>query len=152
MLTNREIQQMRIQRAQANRWGLVISLAVLATFIGVILWFGANKTAEAEALATDPVTRGAQVFQSHCAGCHGRTADGQPGTPGVPALNRNGMAMRFTDGEMQRLILERGLSMPAYQGALSSDDVSAVIQYLHTLWTPEQLAEQQERSLTDPLR
>jgi mono/diheme cytochrome c family protein len=42
--------------------------------------------------------------------------------------------------------------MPALGDQLSSEEIGAVVEYLHTLWTPEQLASQQASSKLDPLK
>ncbi len=135
-----------------NFKGLYFSLFALAVLIFAMFSIGSSLSNNTELANLSPEMRGQALFDRNCAACHGTMAEGRPGTPGIPALNQTGRAWTFTDGELQRLVLERGQSMPAYENMFTSDEVADIIRYMHTLWTDEQLADQQARSQSDPLR
>lgn len=135
-----------------NQLWLILSLAALAILVGGIFNLGTRMRNANNIVESDPVLRGERLYQESCMPCHGLSGIGQPGPGNIPSLNSTGIAMRLTDGEIQRLVLERGQSMPAYDGVLRSSDVADIIRYLHTLWTPEQLVDQQSRSQSDPLK
>ncbi len=94
---------------------------------------------------------GEQVYAQTCAVCHG--ADGQGhALPAAPALDDSEHAWHHPDAQIQQLILLGGPTMPALGDQLSPKEVVAVIRYIQTWWTPQQLEAQQELSRQYPLR
>lgn len=96
---------------------------------------------------SDPVELGREVFLRVCAECHGQNAEGYANELAAPALDSTEHAWHHPDQQIHDWIvngkLGLGREMPALGDKLSDDEVHVVIDYLHTLWTPEQLADQQ---------
>lgn len=110
---------------------------------------------------------GAKVYQQNCAACHGAKGEGQPGWEKRNALGElpapphgpEGHTWKHADGMLYRIIREGWrdpfnktdrLTMPAYKEVLSPQETRAVINYLKTMWTPEQRKIQREESLQKP--
>lgn len=83
----------------------------------------------APAQAAD-ITRGAAVYQQHCAFCHG--SNGVPNWPATPDLSRREGLMQ-TDQALLRSLREGRGAKPAYRGLLSDADILNVIAYSRTL-------------------
>lgn len=103
--------------------------------------------------------RGRQVYEQHCASCHGILGEGAEtwkkqnamGELPPPPHNDQGHTWRHSDSMLIQMILKGWrdpfnktdhLTMPAFKGRLTNDEVQAVIDYLKTLWTEEQRAYQ----------
>jgi mono/diheme cytochrome c family protein len=97
---------------------------------------------------TDPVIQGREVFTRVCAECHGDNGEGYANELQSPALNHTEHAYHHPDQQIHDWIvngkLGLGRQMPPLGEQLTDDEVHAVIAYLHTLWTPEQLEIQQD--------
>lgn len=83
----------------------------------------------AAAQAADP-GRGAGLYQSNCAVCHG--AQGRAVMPGAPSFNR-GDALLRPDMTLLAAIRAGRNAMPAFQGRLPDRDIMDVIAYMRTL-------------------
>lgn len=95
---------------------------------------------------SDPVAQGREVFLRICAECHGQNAEGHILEP-APALDHTEHAWHHPDQQFRDWIKNGKLGfaqMPALGDRLSDEEITAVIAYLHTLWTPEQLETQQD--------
>ena len=96
------------------------------------------------------VETGRQLFLDTCAVCHGESAEGYANELAAPALNSREHASEHADQQIHDWIvngkLGLGRQMPPYGEQLNDAEVHAVIAYLHILWTPEQLAIQQDLS------
>lgn len=79
--------------------------------------------------AADP-GKGATLYGTHCAGCHGDRGEGV--MPGVPDFSR-GEAMMQPDRVLADSIIQGKSVMPAFQGMLSDDEVLDVIAYIRTM-------------------
>ncbi len=104
-----------------------------------------------ETMATstpDQVIRGAQVFRDVCAECRGVDAEGYANELNAPALDSTEHAFHHPDQQIHDWIvngkLGAGREMPSLGTRLTDGEVHSVIDYLHTLWTKEQLASQQD--------
>ena len=107
-----------------------------------------TPTPEPAATATpDPVTQGGQVFVRICAQCHGENAEGYANELNAPALDASEHAFHHPDQQIHSWIVNGklgvGRQMPSLGDQLTDGEVHAVIAYLHTLWTREQLESQQ---------
>lgn len=107
-----------------------------------------TPTATAPSTPTpDPVAQGQEVYLRVCAECHGPNGEGRANELAAPALDESEHAWHHPDQQIRDWIvngkLGLGREMPAYGEELTDDEVDAVIVYLHTLWTPEQLEQQQ---------
>ena len=100
---------------------VVVTLAVF----GLAKWHPFSPSvpaAASDALAGDP-SRGATIFASSCAGCHG--ADGTGGVG--PALRGSGL----TAAEIEAIVATGRGAMPA--GIVSGQDAADVAAYVATL-------------------
>ena len=99
------------------------------------------------ALTPDTISQGKQVFVRSCAQCHGENAEGYANELAALALNSTEHASHHPDQQIHDWIvngkLGLGQPMPPLGEALTDGEVHAVIAYLHTLWTPQQLEVQQ---------
>lgn len=137
-----------IQRKLRIRNTLVIF--GVATF-AIYLLLSADDPAEA--LASDEVIQlGQRVYAETCAACHGSQLEGHYGLPEAPALNGSEHSWHHADGQIQSLIEEGGMLMPALGNDLSDEEVFAVIRYIQTWWTADQLDFQQRASQGNPIR
>jgi len=113
------------------------------------------------------VRRGHDVYRQHCASCHGANAQGAPnwqerdehGELPAPPHNAEGHTWRHSDAELYMMVSKgwrdpfnktERLTMPAFGDVLSPDEIRAVIAYLKTLWTPEEIQFQSEESRGQP--
>jgi mono/diheme cytochrome c family protein len=110
---------------------------------------------------TDPVLiLGEQQYSLVCAHCHGYDGQGQlaesiPQTESlgmhiVPAHNADSHVYQHPDQLLIRVI-KQGVQnpldhfpMPAFEGALTDEQINAIIAYMKTWWTDEQRAYQAE--------
>lgn len=76
------------------------------------------------------VFKGAQLFTSYCAGCHG--ADGKGLLPGTPDFTQ-GMALMKPDTMLVATIKSGKGAMPAFTGILTDPNLLDVIAHLRTL-------------------
>ena len=84
------------------------------------------------------VARGQDLFQMHCAGCHGRPRldleKVPPDLHGVFDRKLLPSGRSATDELVRSTILTgRGGIMPSFEGSLSDEDIQDIILYLHTL-------------------
>jgi len=117
--------------------------------------------------SADQARIGRLVYQQNCAACHGAKGEGaanwqKPDAQGelpAPAHDSTGHSWKHGDGMLYRIVREgwrdpfnktQRLTMPAFKDALSPGKTRAVIDYLKTLWTPEQRRFQREESRQHP--
>jgi mono/diheme cytochrome c family protein len=109
------------------------------------------------------VGSGHVIYEQHCATCHGADAQGAPnwqqrdaqGELPAPPHNAEGHTWRHSDAELFAMVSNgwrdpfnktKRLTMPAFEGVLSPEQIRAVLTYLKTLWTPEERQFQVEES------
>jgi mono/diheme cytochrome c family protein len=114
-------------------------MALLTGFVSIALLgcsqFGSGRKAQ-------EIASGQRLFQMHCGGCHnGKELMGAKQAPllnGIfqrPSLPSGAPA---TDDQVRSTILEgRSGIMPPFQDDLSSQDISDIIEYLHSLKTSQ---------------
>lgn len=98
------------------------------------------------------LTRGAALFEQHCALCHGPQAQGHPDwqTPSngsfaaAPPLDGTGNDWKRSRAELAGAIQngikrksDNEMVMPAWKGRLKDQDVEDVINWLQSLWPAE---------------
>lgn len=93
------------------------------------------------------LSRGAGLYQEHCAQCHGPEAQGHPDweTPGVvaaPPLNGTGNDWKRTRAQLVAAIRDGAKRdgqpvMPAWKGRLSDGEIDDIIAWFQALWPPE---------------
>ena len=113
--------------------------------------------------ASDPelVTLGAAVYREHCAACHGRNLEGEPGwrrrrpdgTLPAPPHDETGHTWHHPDEVLFRLTREgpaavagKGYrsTMPGFAGVLDDREILASLAYIKSRW-PRRVREAQER-------
>ncbi|MFQ6029111.1 MAG: c-type cytochrome [Dehalococcoidia bacterium] len=96
----------------------------------------------------DPAT-GSGIFAGTCAVCHGEAGNGEPGL--APGLTEDWHAWHHPDRQIREWIAEGkpglGANMPPYGDRLDEQNISDVIAYVKSLWTPEQREVQLDVSL-----
>lgn len=96
----------------------------------------------------DLSAQGREVYLRVCAECHGQKAEGYANELAAPALDHSEHAWHHPDQQIRDWIkngkLGLGQEMPALGDRLSEAEIEAVIAYLHSLWTTEQLETQQD--------
>lgn len=85
--------------------------------------------AAAPAGAAD-VLRGADLYQRHCAHCHG--GSGRPVMPTAPDFARPGVLFKPDPVLLESIRGGRG-AMPAYQGVLRDREILDIVAHLRTL-------------------
>lgn len=95
----------------------------------------------------DRVEEGRIAYLRACAACHGVRAEGYANDLAAPALDASEHASEHPDPQIHDWIvngkLGLGRQMPAYGDQLTDAEVHAIIAYLHTFWTTDQLEVQQ---------
>jgi len=121
--------------------GIVASLWVFS------LGACAALTAPIPTPTLSPVESGREVYLRVCAECHGANGEGYANELAAPALDATEHAWHHPDQQIYDWIangkLGLGRTMPALGDQLVHNEILAVIDYLHSLWTAEQLADQQ---------
>lgn len=116
-----------------------LTLTILAV---CALWLGAagcdRKVAGGEA-------DGAKIFSQLCARCHGREGEPSPSMVaryGVKNLRTEHAQREMTDAQIRKQILEgsKNKQMPSFQGALTDDQIKAVIAHVRSLGVDENVA------------
>ena len=155
MARKRKTRTARSRKSQRNT-GQIIALAalgigaVLIVVLVVLAQTSANAPANVAA-SDDVLALGAEVYSNTCAACHGENGEGY-GIPQAPALNETEHAWHHPDGQIQEIIKNGGKVMPALGDQLSDEEIVAVIRYIQTWWTADQLRQQQARSVQYPLQ
>lgn len=152
MPTKREQRKERRASAEARRKARVVGNIVVGLLVVgglLLLWFLTSQPAQPLASA-QVIELGRQVYAQNCAACHGDTGQGHV-LAAAPALDDSEHAWHHPDGQIQQLIQAGGQNMPAFTGQLSHEEIIAVIRYLQTWWTADQLASQQQASQQYPL-
>ncbi|MBF0382903.1 MAG: cytochrome c [Magnetococcales bacterium] len=111
----------------------------------------------------DEIVDGKVVYDRECQVCHGTNGMGSDfdwktplDGPGLryppPPLDYSAHAWHHPDSVLKGLILNGGKDgrMPPFKGKLTEAQMDAVIQFLHSLWKPEQLKWQQEIGQQQP--
>ena len=129
-------------------------------FIGSVFFLisGCNDTGQNKSNLSAPMARGtdatqlargAQLFQQHCATCHGQRAQGalawqRPAADGKyppPPLDGSAHAWHHPHAWLKQTIrngtVSQGGNMPAWGSTLSDNDIDAVIAWFQSLWPEE---------------
>lgn len=136
--------------------GLLIAAAILsAAGFGYFVSARSGESSEGRALYT-----------ANCASCHGANLEGQPdwmkrlssGRLPAPPHDETGHTWHHSDRQLS-IIVKFGLAaispgyesdMPAFEGKLSDEQITAVFEYIKSTW-PERAREyQRARSNADP--
>lgn len=157
----------------AAMMGVPTGLSQMHKLLMAIMIGAATSTAIARATNMPPpvdsglVKTGHEIYQKHCASCHGAYAQGAPNWQErdehrelpAPPHNAEGHTWRHSDAELYMMVSKgwrdpfnktTKLTMPAFDDVLTPEQIRAVITYLKTLWTPEQVQFQAEESQGHP--
>ena len=129
------------------------AIAASALAAGVALVGAGVAWAPPPGGSTQALLRGAEVYASECAGCHGarlqgrtvRTlSDGAPAFPPAPPLGAAGHAWRHSDAELAAIVAHGAGGdagpdgapggMPAFAGRLGPDGIGAVLAHVKSRW------------------
>lgn len=141
-----------------------------ALLLGALLVFGSacgekpaeTKPAKPMVAAERPsqLTKGRQIYVTHCAGCHGINLEGQPnwkerlpnGKLPAPPHDETGHTWEHPDAVLFEVVkfgvaAKAGLNYPTdmqgFKDRLSDDEIVAVIQYIKSAW-PERIRKKLE--------
>lgn len=150
----REHQEARRAAAIANaRVNQVRNWLLIGFVICILILLAYTAKRPAQPLASaEVIALGASLYQETCASCHGDQGQGHALLEQAPALDSSEHAWHHPDGQIQQLILNGGSLMPGFSETLGEGDVEALIRFIQTFWTAEQLASQQKASEEYPLR
>ena len=130
---------------------VLIAIFSVSALLGVAACSATLQTSNATQSLTptiDTIVQGREVYMRICAQCHGENGEGYANELQSPALNQSEHAYHHPDQQIHDWIvhgkLGLGRQMPPFGEQLTDNEVHAVIAYLHTLWTPEQLEIQQD--------
>ena len=129
--------------------------------------FVVTAQAYADAAPQHSATAGRQIYEAQCAACHGTRGEGQPnwerlnaaGELPAPPHDRTGHTWKHSDAMLYRIVAEgwrdpfnktQRLAMPSFKERLKPEEIRLVVDYLKTLWTPQQRAFQREESRSGP--
>jgi len=142
-----------------SRWAAAI--LVLTVMVAVFVWWRLVDQGDAAARGllrphdAQVLRQGAQVYQAHCATCHGVKLEGQPnwrerGADGrlpAPPHDENGHTWHHPDEVLIALTKEgvgktAGLpgyetNMPAFGDSLSDTDIVAALSWIKSQWPSE---------------
>ena len=135
-----------------QRFRTILNGALVLAILGALVYFWVVTNQPSEPLASaEVISLGRTVYQESCASCHGDQGQGHV-LLDAPALNETEHAWHHPDGQIQDLLVNGGVNMPAFGEQLSRDEIVAVIRFIQTWWTKEELASQQEISGQSPLK
>jgi mono/diheme cytochrome c family protein len=129
---------------------------LVAAGVGAVLWLWPSSMPAVALTPDDPevVVQGRQIYQAHCASCHGAELEGQPnwrergpdGRLPAPPHDASGHTWHHPDVQLFRLtkLGPAGLTggsyesdMPAYADTLTDSEILAVLSYIKSTWPPE---------------
>lgn len=136
---------------------------LIAVAFGWVMLTTLTHAAEGELSLVRQDATGEAIFQEQCVSCHGVRGKGaqnwqEPNEQGEmppPPHDSEGHAWKHADGMLYRIVKNGWrdpfnrtprLTMPGFGQSLNPSEIRAVIDYLKTLWTPEQLRFQAEES------
>lgn len=106
---------------------------------------GGEQEAGGNPVDSTQLATGKQVYDAHCAACHGPKGEGQPdwkypvnGVYPAPPHDKSGHTWHHPDQVLLEVIAKGGSlpnsAMPAYADILSPEESAAVLEYIKTFW------------------
>ena len=106
------------------------------------------------------LARGQGLYNTYCATCHGGPEAPPPGLVYPPRHNATGHTFEHPDCELVTIVLDGSnartralrareappgsVEMPAFGQRLTRADVAAIVAYIKTMWTPDQVRSQEQ--------
>jgi mono/diheme cytochrome c family protein len=155
-------------RADPPRRGRVVAAAAVALgLLALVVWSLRPDARDGSSATAVQVALGERIYATHCLACHRPDGAGAPewrtrnpdGTLPPPPHDAGGHTWHHADGLLYRIVRDGGAAsygdalpsaMPAFGEVLEPTEIAAVLEYLKTLWTPEQRAFQERLSDADP--
>jgi mono/diheme cytochrome c family protein len=121
-----------------------------AAAIGIIVYLNSLRSMFPAA----DLVLGKQVYDANCASCHGPNGEGEnpsaplePGSDGLfpaPPHDETGHTWHHSDALIEQIIREGRIDegfkpMPAFGDQLTDEEIDAVMAYIKTWWTSEQI-------------
>jgi mono/diheme cytochrome c family protein len=149
-----------LERALIGSVAISLALALLVLGTGWRLDLSAWGRALSDLRPGAQAARGESLYNAYCSSCHGgATAAAFPGQVVYPTRpNASGHIWEHPDCELVTIVIDGGnemtraqravlaptgaLEMPAFRQRLTRDDVAAILAYIKTLWTEEQVRSQ----------
>ncbi|KJS42272.1 c-type cytochrome [Salipiger marinus] len=116
--------------------------------------------------AESDLRMGERLYQENCASCHGANLEGQPdwrtrlpnGRLPAPPHDASGHTWHHTDRVLFDIV-KRGPAaivgagyesdMPGYEGVLTNDEITSIVDYIKSTWPDKERAFQSERTRED---
>ena len=116
--------------------------------------------------AESDLRMGERLYQENCASCHGANLEGQPdwrtrlpnGRVPAPPHDASGHTWHHPDRVLFDIV-KRGPAaivgtgyesdMPGYEGVLTDDEITSIIDYIKSTWPDKERAFQSERTRED---
>ena len=116
--------------------------------------------------AESDLRMGERLYQENCASCHGANLEGQPdwrtrlpnGRLPAPPHDASGHTWHHTDRVLFDVV-KRGPAaivgagyesdMPGYEGVLTDDEITSIVDYIKSTWPDKERAFQSERTRED---
>jgi len=108
-------------------------------FVGII-------TVRGQTITPQQLGQGQQLYELHCAVCHGLKLEGQPNWQEgmaanlllAPALDQNSPSRQYSDEQILQLISQGGIkpntTMLGYKDKLTPTEMAALLGYIKTHW------------------
>ena len=116
--------------------------------------------------AESDLRMGERLYQENCASCHGANLEGQPdwrtrlpnGRLPAPPHDASGHTWHHTDRVLFDIV-KRGPAaivgagyesdMPGYEGVLTDDEITSIVDYIKSTWPDKERAFQSDRTRED---
>lgn len=131
----------------------VVAVAAVAA-VGAAVWMRFDTATPGDPADPGQVAQGAALYGAHCASCHGANLEGQPDWQTrkpddrlpAPPHDETGHTWHHPDDVLFGIVKD-GIAgyappgyesdMPAFGGALSDDEIWAVLAYIKSRWPAE---------------
>ena len=138
----------------SDLWGIAIvgGAAFLMAAVAFLRWESEPRSIK----SGNPIqlSEGRELYSRYCITCHGQNMEGERGWPArkpsghsfAPPLDSSGHVANHSDDQLFEMISSgiAGSDMPAFGGALTDDQIEAVLAFIKSNW-PEDLRTHQER-------
>lgn len=117
----------------------------LLLLVALLTGCGGDKSSSSPAADPAQLATGKQVYEAHCAACHGINGEGQPnwrvpfnGVYPAPPHDSSGHTWHHPDQVLLEVIAKGGSmpnsAMPAYAEILTEEEQIAALEYIKTFW------------------